>query len=65
MRPTFDASAMSSSGTDLLLPWKAIRSAGKPARSATASSPALHTSRFRPSSSTHLATAPQRNALPA
>ena len=38
-----------SSAVDLLLPCSAIRSAGKPARSATASSPPLQTSRRRPS----------------
>ena len=42
---------------DLLLPCRAIRSAGKPARSATASSPPVQTSRPRPSSATQRATA--------
>ena len=43
----------------------AMRSGGKPARSAIASSPPLATSRLRPSSATHLATSVQRNALDA
>jgi hypothetical protein len=52
-------------GHDLLLPWKPICSAGKPAASATASSPPEHTSRNRPSSSTIRTTALHRNDLPA
>ena len=54
-----------SSATDLLLPCKAIRSGSTPARSAMASSPAVHTSMPRPSSAMIAATAVHRNALPA
>ena len=48
---------------DLLLPWKPIRSGGKPARSATASSPPVQTSRLRPSSATQRATARAQERL--
>jgi hypothetical protein len=49
----------------LLLPWKPMREAGTPAASATASSPAEHTSTFRPASIIQRATSVDRNALPA
>ena len=49
----------------LLLPWKPIRAVGKPARSATVSSPPEQTSRCSPSSASHRATVVHRNALPA
>ena len=65
MRPTPYDRASRSSATVLLLPWNPIRSAGKPARWATASSPPVQTSRCSPSSATQRATAVQRNALPA
>ena len=65
IRPTPSSTARSSSATVLLLPWKPTRSIGKPARSATASSPPEHTSRLSPSSAIHRATVVQRNALPA
>ena len=64
-RPTPASTAATSSAVDLLLPCNAIRSAGKPARSATASSPPLHTSSERPSSATQRATSVHRNALAA
>ena len=57
IRPTPASSAAASSATDLLLPCSAIRSAGNPARSATASSPPVQTSRPSPSSSTQRTTA--------
>ncbi len=63
--PTPASTAAVSSATDLLLPCNAIRSAGKSARSAMASSPPLHTSMLRPSSATQRATATLRNALDA
>ena len=50
IRPTPSSTARSSSAIVLLLPWKPTRSIGKPARSATASSPPEHTSRLSPSS---------------
>ena len=65
MRPTPSRTARSSSATDLLLPWNPTFSIGKPARSATASSPPVHTSRCRPSSWIQRATVVHRNALPA
>ena len=64
-RPTPASRAAASSATDLLLPCSSIRSPGNPARTATASSPPVHTSRPSPSSSTQRATAVQRNALAA
>ena len=63
--PTPASTAATNSSFDLLLPWNAIRSAGKPARSATASSPPLQTSRLSPSSATQRATSVHRNALAA
>ncbi len=57
--------ARRSSASDLLLPWKAIRSAGKPADSATASSPPVQTSSARPSSCDPARHAVHRKALPA
>ena len=63
--PTPSSTARVSSATVLLLPWKPTRSIGKPARSATASSPPEQTSRLSPSSAIHRATVVQRNALPA
>lgn len=65
IRPTSASSARDSSLTDLLLPWKPIRSAGMSAASATASSPPEQTSRNSPSSAMIRTTALQRNALPA
>jgi hypothetical protein len=65
IRPTPYSRAARISSTDLLLPWKPIRSPGKPARRATASSPPVQTSRWSPSSATQRATAVQRNAFPA
>ncbi len=65
MCPTPSLTACSSSSMDLLLPCSAIRSAGIPPASATASSPGLHTSRFRPSSCSQRTIAFERNALPA
>ncbi len=65
IRPTPASTAATSSAIDLLLPCSAIRSGGKPARSATASSPSLATSRLRPSSATQRATSVHRNALDA
>ncbi len=65
IRPTPARTARSISSGDLLLPWKAMRSAGIPAESAVASSPPEHTSRFSPSSSSHRTTARDRKALPA
>ena len=50
-----DFTASVNSATDLLLPWNVMRSGGKPARSATASSPPVDTSSDRPSSLTHRA----------
>ncbi len=50
IRPTPASSAAASSASDLLLPCRSIRSPGKPARTATASSPPVHTSRPSPSS---------------
>ncbi len=64
-RPTPSPTARSSSRTVLLLPWKPTRSIGKPARSATVSSPPEHTSRCRPSSASHRTVVVERNALPA
>ena len=61
--PTPALTAAVSSSTDLLLPCKAIRSGGKLACSATASSPPLQTSSDRPSSSIQRATSLHRNAL--
>ena len=54
-----------SSATDLLLPCNAIRSGGKSACSATASSPPVQTSSDRPSSSIQRAISLDRNALAA
>ena len=65
MRPTPAPSAEASSSSDLLLPWKMIRAAGKPAERATWSSPPVATSRWRPSSATSRTMARQRKALPA
>jgi hypothetical protein len=65
IRPTPASTARVSSDTDLLLPWKPIRSGGMPADSATASSPPEHTSRCSPSSAMTRTTARHRNALPA
>ena len=65
IRPTPSSTARASSAGDLLFPWKPTRSIGKPARSATASSPPVHTSRLSPSSSIQRATVVQRKALPA
>ena len=65
IRPTPISTARSSSPRVLLLPWKPIRAAGKPARSATVSSPPLQTSRDSPSSATQRAVVVHRNALPA
>ena len=59
------STASCSSTRDLLLPCRAIRPAGKPAASATASSLPLQASRCRPSAAIHRATWPQRNALEA
>ncbi len=59
------STALTSSATDLLLPWKVIRSGGKSAASATASSPPLHTSRLRPSWAIQRAISTLRNALAA
>ncbi len=65
IRPTPSSTARSSSRRLLLLPWKPIRSIGNPARSATSSSPAEHTSRDSPSSASQRTTVEQRKALPA
>ena len=65
IRPIPHSRAWRSSATDLLLPWSATRSGGKPTRRATAISPAEQVSRQRPSSMTQRATAEQRKALPA
>ncbi len=65
MRPTPASMARVISSTDLLLPWKAMRSAGMPAERAVASSPPEQTSRLSPSSSSQRTTARERNALPA
>lgn len=65
MRPTPASMARVISATDLLLPWKAMRSAGISAASAVASSPPEQTSRLSPSSLSHFTTALERNALPA
>lgn len=65
IRPTPASSARDSSETDLLLPWKPIRSGGIPADNAVASSPPVQTSRCRPSSAIIRTTARHRNALPA
>ncbi|CAM5641635.1 hypothetical protein SVIOM342S_01680 [Streptomyces violaceorubidus] len=65
IRPTPARTARSISCVDLLLPWKAIRSAGIPAERAVASSPPEQTSRLSPSSCSHRTTARDRNALPA
>lgn len=59
------STAARSSSTLLLLPCNAIRSGGKPARSAMASSPPLQTSRDSPSSSTQRAISVLRNAFDA
>ena len=59
------STASRSSTSDLLLPCSAIRSAGKPAASATASSLPLQASRCSPSSAIQRATCPHRNALEA
>ncbi len=64
-RPTPRVTARSSSASLLLLPWNPTLAMSIPARSATASSPPVQTSRFSPSSAAHLAVAVQRNALPA
>ena len=65
IRPTPALNARSISAALLLLPCSAIRSAGIPASSAMASSVPEQTSRLSPSSSSHLTTARDRNALPA
>ena len=66
IRPTpSSTAARAARPTDLLLPWKPIRSGGKPARSATASSPPVQTSRAGPPRRTQRPTVVQRNALPA
>lgn len=65
IRPTPTSTARSISSSDLLLPWKAMRSAGIPADSAVASSPPEQTSRLSPSSFSQRTTARERNALPA
>ncbi len=65
IRPTPASTARLISLSDLLLPWKAIRSAGMPAASAVDSSPPEHTSTLSPSSLSHFTTALERNALPA
>ena len=65
IRPTPASTARVSSATDLLLPWKPIRSGGIPADSAVASSPPVQTSRNMPSSAIIRTTARHRNALPA
>ena len=61
LTPTCNAAR--SSAADLLLPCNTTRSAGKPARNATWSSPPDATSRSSPSSPTRRAIAVQRNAL--
>ncbi len=65
MWPTPASTARLISSTDLLLPWKAMRSAGMPADRAVASSPPEQTSTFSPSSFSQRTTARDRNALPA
>jgi hypothetical protein len=65
IRPTPASTARVSSGTDLLLPCRPIRSAGIPAASATRSSPLVQTSRCRPSSARMRTTALHRKDLPA
>ncbi len=65
MCPTPTASARSSSCISLLLPCKVIIDGSTPARSATSSSPPVHTSTPRPSSLTQRSTARQQNALAA
>ena len=63
--PTPASTARVSSAVDLLLPCIPIRAVGKPAASATASSPPVQTSRPRPSSAIQRASVVHRNALPA
>ena len=65
IRPTPSSTARSSSARLLLLPWKPIRSIGKPARSATSSSPPEQTSSDSPSSASQRTTVEHKNALPA
>src|SRR5690625_3410908 len=65
MRPAPASMARSNSETDLLLPWTPKFSPGTPARSATANSPPVDTSRRRPSSVTQRAIATDRKALDA
>ena len=59
------STANASSVSDLLEPCNAIRSGGKPARSASRSSPDVHTSRASPSSASQRTISLHRNALPA
>lgn len=65
IRPTPTVTALSISATVLLLPWKAMRSAGIPASSAQVSSPPEQTSRLSPSSLSQRTIARERNAFPA
>ncbi|CAM5231581.1 hypothetical protein SBADM41S_00062 [Streptomyces badius] len=65
IRPTPARMALSISSFELLLPWKAMRSAGMPAERAVASSPPEQTSRLSPSSCSQRTTARERKALPA
>ncbi len=65
MRPTPTSTARTSSATLLLLPWKPILAGSKPARSATASSPPVQTSRLRPSSAIQRTVCRDKKALPA
>ena len=65
MCPTPAVTARSSSSGSLLLPCSVIISGPTPARSATSSSPPVHTSTPRPSSLTQRSTARQQNALAA
>ncbi|RPK33839.1 hypothetical protein EES37_30175 [Streptomyces sp. ADI91-18] len=65
MRPTPSRSAASMSCGDFALPCRTMRSGGKPAVTASSSSPAEHTSSPRPSSSTQRTIARDRNALAA
>ncbi len=65
IRPTPASTARVISSVLLLLPCRAIRSAGIPAASAVASSPPEQTSRFSPSSFSHRTMARDKNAFPA